>query len=75
MNMFPRKDIAPTTPEPTEQNVLVYFDRREMHPFMVNLDKDKSQVELPFGRINSHMNWQFSLVDLCSSAVSEFNLH
>ncbi len=75
MNMFPRKDIAPTTPEPTEQNVLVYFDRREMHPFMVNLDKDKSQVELQFGQINLVELERFSLVDLCSSAVSEFNIH
>ncbi|CAH8429465.1 unnamed protein product [Schistosoma rodhaini] len=34
----------PEVPDETEENVLTYFDIREIHPIMINMDKDSSPV-------------------------------
>ncbi|CAI2722471.1 unnamed protein product [Schistosoma spindalis] len=34
----------PEIPDETEENVLTYFDLREIHPIMINMDKDSSPV-------------------------------
>lgn len=36
----------PEVPDDTEQNVLTYFDIREVHPLQINMDKDFSTVSI-----------------------------
>lgn len=43
---WPRKPLAKAKLDPLEHNVLTYFDLRELCPFMVNMDRDKSQVRV-----------------------------
>ncbi|VDM23716.1 unnamed protein product [Hydatigera taeniaeformis] len=46
---WPRKPLAKAKLDPLEHNVLTYFDLRELHPFTVNMDRDKSQHLYPGG--------------------------
>lgn len=36
----------PEVPDETEENVLTYFDLREIHPIMIDMDKDSSPVSI-----------------------------
>ncbi|KAL5104640.1 Adenylate kinase 7 [Taenia crassiceps] len=47
--LWPRKPLAKAELDPLEQNVLTYFDLRELCPFTVNMDRDKSQHLYPGG--------------------------
>lgn len=40
----PRKPLASKEFDPLEENVITYFDVREIYPFIVDMDLDKSQV-------------------------------
>ncbi|VDL96018.1 unnamed protein product [Schistocephalus solidus] len=44
--LLPRKLLAPEVPDPAEKNVLTYFDLRELHPLVINMDADKTQASL-----------------------------
>uniref|UniRef100_A0A0X3PIK1 Adenylate kinase 7 n=2 Tax=Schistocephalus solidus TaxID=70667 RepID=A0A0X3PIK1_SCHSO len=47
--LLPRKLLAPEVPDPAEKNVLTYFDLRELHPLVINMDADKTQLMKPNG--------------------------
>ncbi|CDS37903.1 adenylate kinase 7 [Echinococcus multilocularis] len=46
---WPRKPLAKAKLNPLEINVLTYFDLRELYPFTVSMDRDKSQHLYPGG--------------------------
>lgn len=39
-----RRPFPPEKLDSMEENVVTYFDVREIHPFVVNVDRDNSQV-------------------------------
>ncbi|VUZ43682.1 unnamed protein product, partial [Hymenolepis diminuta] len=45
----PRKPLASKEFDPLEENVITYFDLREIYPFIVDMDLDKSQQLYPGG--------------------------
>ncbi|KAL7057442.1 hypothetical protein AAHC03_019312 [Spirometra sp. Aus1] len=50
--LLPRRSLAPEVPDPSEKNVLTYFDLRELHPLVINMDADKTQASPPLGLIH-----------------------
>ncbi|VDK24669.1 unnamed protein product [Taenia asiatica] len=58
---WPRKPLAKAKLDPLEHNVLTYFDLRELCPFTVNMDRDKSQVRDQTTKMP--LKWKWSYMD------------
>uniref|UniRef100_A0A5K3FQA5 Adenylate kinase n=2 Tax=Mesocestoides corti TaxID=53468 RepID=A0A5K3FQA5_MESCO len=67
---WPRKELPPAQLDPLEKNVLTYFDLRELHPFVVNMDRDKSQPLYPGGP--QKFTFKSILKRISKSATGEF---